>query len=95
MFKTPPQITTAEMCGDLPSSDALFEASTVEALSQVASSSDFFNSRSRSLKDLITLFLDADWSGPECPSLAFVGTEQLMMLIFGQSHYPHTKRTSC
>jgi hypothetical protein len=84
MFKSPPQITAAEMSGDLPGPDVLFEASTADEFSQAATSSQFLNSQSRSLKDLLTLFLDADWSGPESPSLTFVGTEQLMMLIFGQ-----------
>jgi hypothetical protein len=88
-FKTPPQITTVEMCGDFLAPDILFEASTLEEFEKVASSSNFFNSQTWSLKDLITLFLDTDWAGPGAPCLALLETEHLIMLVFGQLLHLH------
>jgi hypothetical protein len=82
-FKSPPQITIAEMRGDMPSSDTLFEAPTLDEFTQVTTSSGQFDPNPRSLKDLVALFLEAEWAGPESPTLVLLGTEQLMMLIFG------------
>jgi hypothetical protein len=74
------------MCGNLPGSDALFEASTPEDFTQLAATPPVIpDPKIRSLKDMIALFLHADWAGSRAPSLALVGTEQLMMLIFGKS----------
>jgi hypothetical protein len=78
-FKTPPQITIAEMCGDFLSPDILFEASTLQEFEQVASSLNFFSSQSRSLKDLIALFFDTDWADPGARCLALLETEHLIM----------------
>jgi hypothetical protein len=82
-FKSPPQITVAEVCGDLQSADALFEASSSAEFSQVVASSKPFELRTRSLKDLVSLFLDDDWAGPGAPSLAIIGSEHLISLMFG------------
>jgi hypothetical protein len=90
-FKTPPQITVAEMCGDFLSPDILFEASMSEAFEKLASSSNFFNTQNRSLKDVIALFLDTGLASPGAPCLALLEREHLIMFIFGQlwrSHIP-------
>jgi hypothetical protein len=41
--------------------------------------------KSPSLKNLVALFLNDKWAGPEAPSLSAVGAEHLITLIFGQS----------
>jgi hypothetical protein len=82
-FRSPPQITVAEMCGDLPSADALFEASTSAEFSQLAATSTPFNPGSRSLKDLVSSFLHEDWDGPEPLKLARFGSEIMIPVIFG------------
>jgi hypothetical protein len=82
-FKSPPQIIVAEMCGDLPCADALFEASTSAEFSQLVATSTLFSPRSRSLKDLVSSFLHEDWDGPEHLTLAPLGSEILIPVIFG------------
>jgi len=89
-FKSPPQITAAELCGDLPCVDALFEASTLTEYIQLAASPGIFKPSTRSLKSLVSLFLDDDWAGPEAPSLDPVGSEHLISLIFGQLLFCYT-----
>ena len=82
-FKSPPQITVAEMCGALPCADALFEASTSAEFLQLAATSTPFSPGSRSLKDLVSSILHEDWEGPEPPKLAPLGSEILIPVIFG------------
>jgi hypothetical protein len=82
-FKSSSQITVAEMCGDLPSTDAMFEtANSTEYERLVATPADL-GIQGGSLKDLVTLSLGESWSGPGSASSTSVGTEHLMSLIFG------------
>jgi hypothetical protein len=83
-FKSPSQITVSEMCGDLPNTDEVFEASTLEQFSQLKATPHHFEPRSRSLKDLTALFFHDDWAGSESPDLSPVGSEQMLTLIFGR-----------
>ena len=89
-FKSPPQITAAEVCGDLSCVDALFEASTLAEYIQLAASPGIFKPKTRSLKNLVTWFLDDEWAGPEVPSLDLIGSEHLISLMFGQLLFCYT-----
>ncbi|KAF1845290.1 uncharacterized protein K460DRAFT_311499, partial [Cucurbitaria berberidis CBS 394.84] len=92
-FKSPPQITVAEVSGDLPSADALFEASSSAEFSQVVDSFEPFELRTRSLKNLVSLFLGDEWTGPEAPSLAVIGSEHLISLLFAFHSLVFVSRT--
>ncbi|KAF1829634.1 hypothetical protein BDW02DRAFT_138470 [Decorospora gaudefroyi] len=92
-FKSPPQITVVEVGGDLPSSDALFEASSSAEFSRVVASSEPFEPTMRSLKNLVLLFLDDEWAGPEAPTLAVVGSEHLISLMFAFQSLVFVSRT--
>jgi hypothetical protein len=49
LFKCPPQITVAEMCGDLPGADAAFEASTSAEFAELGPDPAYSKSQTRSL----------------------------------------------
>jgi hypothetical protein len=83
-FKSTPQITITEMCGDLPSIDAMFEASSDEEFSQLVAVLAAPKG-SQSLKDLITSLLGEGWDGPETPMLAHITAEHTISIIFGSS----------
>jgi hypothetical protein len=83
-FKSPPHITVAEMCGHVPSTDAVFEASTSNEYAQlVATSPTHTETQVRSLKDLVALFFHEEWAGPESLEFASIGLGQLITLLFG------------
>jgi hypothetical protein len=82
-FKASPQITVAEMCGDLPSTDAMFEAANSTEYERLVATSADPESRSGRLKDLVTLFLGENWPRPDSSDLTAVETGHLMSLIFG------------
>jgi hypothetical protein len=84
-FKSPPQITIAEMCGDLPTADEFFEALDAASFSRLVATTADIEPQTRSLKDLVTLFLGDEWPGPNSPHLIGVRTEHLMCLMFGKS----------
>jgi hypothetical protein len=86
-FKSPPHVTTAEMSGNLPSTDALFEASTAAEFSRLVSSATHLQTPIRSLKDFITLFSGDDWTGCEASEFVSIGLEHLIMLMFGMLPY--------
>jgi hypothetical protein len=92
-FKSPPHVTAAEMSGNLPSTDALFEASTANEFSQLASSAPHLQTQIRSLKDFITLFSGDDWKGREAGEFASIGLEHLIMLMFGSLPYAFINST--
>jgi hypothetical protein len=81
-FKSVPQITMTEMCGDLLSTDALFEASTEDEFCQLAAAASAKGSQS--LKDLMAFFLSDDWDGPDNPRLAHLRAEHAVFVIFGR-----------
>jgi hypothetical protein len=83
-FKSPAQITTAEMCGDLPSIDSIFEASSPVGYSQMAQMATSRPSSRPSLKKLIALLLDEDWEGPESTEWTTMESEHLILVIFGK-----------
>lgn len=83
-FKTPPQITLAEMRGSLPSTDAVFEAQSSTEFATLVASYDSTKLQRRGLKSLVELFLQDNWDGPSRPSLANLATENLIALIFGE-----------
>jgi hypothetical protein len=86
-FKSPPHITVAEMCGHLPSFDAVFEASSSNEYSRlVAASPARTETQVRSLKDLIALYLREEWEGPESLDLASIDLGHLISLLFGRLH---------
>ena len=83
-FKKAPEITVAEMCGDLPSTDSMFEiANSTEYEGLVATPIDL-ETQSRSLKDLVALCLGENWPRSDSSDLIAVETEHLMSLIFGR-----------
>jgi hypothetical protein len=88
-FKSPPQISLTEMCADLPRTEEAFEASNCFEYSQSAAAWSTFGRKTESLKGLMSFLLGEDWPGRDAPGLAFVQTEQLMILIFCLSfEYP-------
>jgi hypothetical protein len=83
-FKSPAQITIAEMCGDLPSMDSIFEASSPAEYSHMAEMATSPPSSRPSLKRLIALLLDKNWEGPESTEWTTMGPEHLILVIFGK-----------
>jgi hypothetical protein len=83
-FKSSPQITIAEMCGDLPSTDAMFEAANSTKYERLVATLADLKTQSGSLKNLATLFLGENWPRPDSSDLTVVKTEHLMSLIFGR-----------
>jgi hypothetical protein len=83
-FKSPSQITMAEMCGDLPSMDSIFEASSPTEYSQIAQMATGPPFSRPSLKELIALLLDENWKGAESTEWATMGSEHLILVIFGK-----------
>jgi hypothetical protein len=83
-FKSPPHITMAEMSGDIPSTDALFDASTDAEFMELASSSLCHTAPTRSLKDFAALFFREEWTNCQSAEFTDIGLEHLTTLIFGQ-----------
>ena len=92
-FKSSPQITIAEMSGDLPSDDMLFNASTSAEFSEAVHDSTPLKLQKRSLKDLMATLLQENWLGPDDPQLNSLSIEQLTTLMFGSytMHYLHKR----
>jgi hypothetical protein len=88
-FKSPPHVTAAEVCGDLQSTDALFETTSSAEFALLTATSPPFDPPLRSLKGLMALFMREDWVGPESPTLAPIGSEHLLIVIFGW--YPYSR----
>jgi hypothetical protein len=87
-FKSPAQITIAEMCGDLPSMDPVFEApSSMEYENLVAAQAELLLPQPN-LGRLIALLFDEDWEGPGSSQWTSVGSEHLVLIIFG-NHCHH------
>jgi hypothetical protein len=84
-FKSPPQITVAEMCADLPSTDAIFATSDDAEFKQLVATSAHFQPRTRSLKDVVALFLHDDWEGLDSLDLAPLDVEHLTTIMFSKS----------
>ncbi|KAF2831592.1 hypothetical protein CC86DRAFT_283308, partial [Ophiobolus disseminans] len=83
LFKSPPQITITEMCGEMPSADAIFEASTSAVFLDLATALAPTPPHARSLKDLTSIFLhEEDWVGLVPSTWVSVGSEFLVTLIF-------------
>ena len=83
-FKGSPQVTVAEMCGDLPSTDAMFEAANSTEYERLSATSTDLETQTGSLKNLVTLFLGESWPRLDSSDLTVVETEHLMSLIFGR-----------
>jgi hypothetical protein len=83
-FKSPPHITMAEMSGDIPSTDALFDASTDAEFMNLVSSSPCHRAQSRSLEDFIAMFLRDEWTDHESDALIGIGLEHLITIMFGE-----------
>jgi hypothetical protein len=83
-FKSPPHITVAEMNGDIPSTDALFDVSTDAEFIDLVSSSPCHRAQTRSLKDIAAPFFREEWT--DCLNADFtdIGLEHLTTLMFGQ-----------
>jgi hypothetical protein len=84
LFKDPPNITITEMTGDLPVTDAIFDATTPAEFTELVATSTHRESQMRSLKDIVQLLLHGDHVNPDASNLAFIGLEHLSMLMFGQ-----------
>jgi hypothetical protein len=84
-FKSLPTITVAEMRGDLPSTDSMFEAANPTEYEQLIATPAGPEQLSGSLKDLMTLFLGEHWPTHDSPDLAVVKPEHLMSVIFGRA----------
>jgi hypothetical protein len=82
-FKSPPQITIAEMCGALPSTHASFEASDSLEFSQLDVASADLEGRHKSLRDWLNILLVEAWTGINPFDLEFVEMEHLMSILFG------------
>jgi hypothetical protein len=92
-FKSLPTITAAEMCGDMPSTDATFEAANSAEYARSVPTPADLRAQSGSLKDLMTLFLGENWPNPDSSDMTVTKTEHLMSVIFGRlSDSPHMFR---
>lgn len=74
----------AEMSGNLPRSDVVFDASTAAEFMELAKASNNCGLQLRSLKDMVSLLLDDDWTKPEAVDLSHIGLEHLSTVMFGQ-----------
>jgi hypothetical protein len=88
LFKDPPNITIAEMTGDLPVTDAIFDAATPAEVTKLIATSTHREPQIRSLRDIVQLVLHGDHVNPDASNLAFIGLEHLSTLMFGQSFRP-------
>jgi hypothetical protein len=84
----------AEMCADLPSSDATFEASTSAEFLQLVTTSAQYEFQTRSLKDIVALFLQDDCTSPGVIQLVPIKVEHLTTIMFGKSLRLHSQFSS-
>jgi hypothetical protein len=85
LFKDPPNITIAEMTGDLPVTDAIFDAANPAEFTKSIATSTHREPQMRSLRDIVQLVLHGDRVNPDASNLAFIRLEHLSTLMFGQS----------
>jgi hypothetical protein len=85
LFKDPPNITIAEMTGDLPVTHAIFDAATPAEFTKLIATSTHPELQMRSLRDMVQLVLHSGHVDPDASNLAFIGLEHLSTLMFGQS----------
>jgi hypothetical protein len=78
-------MTVAEMCADLPSSDVIFEASSSADFLQLVATSAHFQPQTHSLRDVVALFLQDEWSSTDVLSLVPSEAEHLTTIMFGKS----------
>ena len=81
LFKSPPRITLSEMCGELPSTDAMFEASDSTEYQQLLAT---VKARSWKLMDLMNTFLGEAWPKPSS-DWSSIEAEHLMIIMFGNN----------
>jgi hypothetical protein len=94
LFKDPPNITIAEMTGDLPVADAIFDAATPAEFKKLIATSTHREPQMRSLRDIVQLVLHSDHVNSDASTLAFIGLEHLSTLMFGQSLRPVAQDSS-
>jgi hypothetical protein len=94
LFKDPPNITIAEMTGDLPVTDAIFDAATSAGFTKIVATSPHREPQVRSLRGIVQLVLHGDHVNPDASNLAFMGLEHLSTLMFGQSFRPIAQNSS-
>jgi hypothetical protein len=94
LFKDPPNITIAEMTGDLPVTDAIFDAATPAEFTKLVAASTRREPQVRSLRGIVKLVLHGDHVNPDASNLAFMGLEHLSTLMFGQSFHTIAQNSS-
>jgi hypothetical protein len=94
LFKDPPNITIAEMTGDLPVTDAIFDAATPVEFTKLIATSTHREPQMRSLRDIMQLVLHGDDVNPDASNLAFIGLEHLSTLMFGEPFRPIAQNSS-
>lgn len=67
----------------LPSADDVFEAQNPAEFAELVDSYEPAKYPRQDLKGLIHLFLQEEWDGTGNPSLTNIGSEHLILLIFG------------
>ncbi|KAH3952579.1 hypothetical protein HBI56_145540 [Parastagonospora nodorum] len=92
-FKSPPQITIAEMCGALPSTYASFETSNSIEFSRLDVASADLGGRHKSLKDWLNLLLGEGWTAIDPSDLKLVEIEHLMSILFALHSLVFVSRT--
>jgi hypothetical protein len=73
------------MTGDLPVTDAIFDAATPAEFTRLVTTSTHREPHMRSLRDIVQWVLHGDHVNPDASNLAFIGLEHLSTLMFGQS----------
>jgi hypothetical protein len=76
-------MTVAEMSGDLPKADALFDASTPAEFTQLVAMLTHDGDQKRRLNDMFSFLLHHDWPKPMDLGHAHIGLENLLTLMFG------------
>jgi hypothetical protein len=94
LFKDPPNITIAEMTGDLPVTDAIFDAATPVEFTKLIATSTHREPQMRSLRDIMQSVLHGDDVNPDASNLAFIGLEHLSTLMFGEPFRPIAQNSS-
>jgi hypothetical protein len=94
LFKDPPNITIAEMTGDLPVIDTIFDAATPAEFTKLIATSTHSEPQMRSLRDIVQLVLHGDHVNPYASNLAIIGLEHLSTLMFGEPFRPIAQNLS-
>ena len=85
-FNHVPQMTVAEMTGDMPCGDALFEAETEQKFLALRSSAPQQYSQRRSLKEWIFWYMHDEWEAPSDWSAVLEPKDVLFHIIGAFSH---------